>query len=95
MPFYDVYETSDGKHVSVGALEPQFYATLIGMLGLEDTAPGQADLDRYDELRTLLTDTFKQTHPGRVGRAVRGHRRLRRRRDPGQRGARAPAPQGP
>src|SRR6478735_168157 len=26
VPFYDVYETSDGKHVSVGALEPQFYA---------------------------------------------------------------------
>jgi alpha-methylacyl-CoA racemase len=60
VPFYDVYETADGKHLSVGALEPQFYATLIGMLGLEDTAPGQADLDRYDELRTLLTDTFRQ-----------------------------------
>jgi alpha-methylacyl-CoA racemase len=60
VPYYDVYETSDGKHVSVGALEPQFYATLISMLGLEDIAPGQADLDRYDELRTLLTDTFKQ-----------------------------------
>ena len=44
---------------------------------------------------TLLTDTFKQKHPGRVGRAVRGHRRLRRRSHPGQRGARAPAPQGP
>ena len=60
VPYYDVYETSDGKHLSVGALEPQFYATLIGMLGLEDTAPGQADLDRYDELRTLLTETFRQ-----------------------------------
>ena len=30
VPFYDVYETSDGKHMSVGALEPQFYATLLG-----------------------------------------------------------------
>jgi alpha-methylacyl-CoA racemase len=60
VPYYDVYETSDGRHVSVGALEPQFFATLIRMLGLEDTAPGQADLDRYDELRALLTDTFKQ-----------------------------------
>ena len=46
--------------MSVGALEPQFYATLVSILGLEDTAPGQGDLDRYDELRTLLTDTFKQ-----------------------------------
>ncbi len=60
VPYYDVYETSDGRHLSVGALEPQFYATLISMLGLEGTAPGQADLERYDELRTLLTDTFRQ-----------------------------------
>jgi alpha-methylacyl-CoA racemase len=60
VPYYDVYETADGKHVSVGALEPQFYATLIAMLGLEGVAPGQADLDRYDELRVLLTDTFRQ-----------------------------------
>ena len=59
VPFYDVYETADGLHVSVGALEPQFFATLIGLLGLEGVAPGQADLDRYDELRALLTDTFK------------------------------------
>jgi alpha-methylacyl-CoA racemase len=60
VPFYDVYETSDGKHVSVGALEPQFFATLVRLLGLEDVAPGQQELDRYDELRTLLTDTFRQ-----------------------------------
>jgi alpha-methylacyl-CoA racemase len=60
VPYYDVYETSDGRHVSVGALEPQFYATLLRILGLEDVAPGQADTDRYDELRTLFTDTFLQ-----------------------------------
>ena len=28
-PFYDTYETSDGKHMAVGALEPQFYNQLI------------------------------------------------------------------
>jgi alpha-methylacyl-CoA racemase len=60
VPFYDVYETSDGRHVSVGALEPQFYAALIQLLGLEGVAPGQAELDRYDELRALLTETFRQ-----------------------------------
>jgi alpha-methylacyl-CoA racemase len=60
VPYYDVYETSDGRHVSVGALEPQFYATLVATLGLEGVAPGQAEPDRYDELRTLLTDTFRQ-----------------------------------
>ena len=59
VPFYDVYETSDGRHVSVGSLEPQFFAALLRTLGLEGTAPGQADLDRYDELRQVLTDTFR------------------------------------
>lgn len=41
-PFYDVYETSDGLHVSVGALEPRFYAELIERLELDDLP------DRYD-----------------------------------------------
>jgi alpha-methylacyl-CoA racemase len=59
VPFYDVYETADGRHVSVGALEPQFYATLIRLLGLDGVAPGQAEIERYDELRALLTETFR------------------------------------
>jgi alpha-methylacyl-CoA racemase len=60
VPYYDVYETSDGKHVSVGALEPQFFTALVETLGLADTAPSQAETGRYDELRALLTDTFRQ-----------------------------------
>src|SRR4051812_3921933 len=60
VPYYDVYETADGRHVSVGALEPQFYAELLRLLDLTDRAPGQAETDRYDELRALLTETFKQ-----------------------------------
>jgi alpha-methylacyl-CoA racemase len=59
VPFYDVYETADGKHVSVGALEPQFFSVLVATLGLEDP-PGQGDLDRYDELRATLTARFKE-----------------------------------
>ncbi len=58
VPYYDVYATSDGRHVSVGALEPQFFATLVRLLGVEETCPGQADLDRYDEMRRIFTDTF-------------------------------------
>ena len=95
VPFYDVYETSDGKHVSVGALEPQFFDTLVTLLEIKDTCPGQADLDRYDEMRAVLTETFAEPQPGRLGGALRGHRRLRGRHHPAQRGARAPAPQGP
>ena len=35
--FYDTYETADGKYVSIGSIEPQFYAELLEHTGLEDT----------------------------------------------------------
>ncbi len=55
-PFYDLYETADGRHLSVGALEPQFFAELVRLLELPEDAPGQADLGRYDELRALIAE---------------------------------------
>lgn len=58
VPFYDIYETADGKHVSVGALEPQFFDALVTTLGVKDTCPGQADLGEYDEMRRVFTETF-------------------------------------
>jgi alpha-methylacyl-CoA racemase len=58
VPFYDVYETSDGKHMSVGALEPQFFDALVTILGVKDTCPGQMDLGEYDEMRRVFTETF-------------------------------------
>ena len=36
--FYDVYETSDGRYVSVAAIEPKFYATLLEKIGLDPSA---------------------------------------------------------
>ena len=33
-PYYDVYETADGKWIAVGAIEPQFYGQLVKLLGL-------------------------------------------------------------
>ena len=42
-PFYDVYETSDGRHVAVGPLEPQFYAEFVRLLGLDDL-PDRTDM---------------------------------------------------
>jgi alpha-methylacyl-CoA racemase len=57
-PFYDVYETKDGKYVAVGALEQQFYAELIAKLGI--TAPDRDDPANWPELRKLLTETFLQ-----------------------------------
>jgi alpha-methylacyl-CoA racemase len=58
MPFYDIYETADGEHMSVGAIEPQFWAAFVELLGIKDTAPGQ--WERPEELRALIADTFKQ-----------------------------------
>jgi alpha-methylacyl-CoA racemase len=58
-PFYDLYETSDGRHMSVGALEPQFFDAFVTLLGIKDEAPGQLELERYDELRTLIADRFR------------------------------------
>ncbi len=59
-PWYDLYETADGKHVSVGPLEPQFHAEMLRLLGLDGVAPDRDDPSRHAELRQLLTDTFRQ-----------------------------------
>ncbi|WP_284225141.1 CaiB/BaiF CoA transferase family protein [Mycobacterium antarcticum] len=58
-PYYDTYETSDGKYVAVGAIEPQFYAQLLQGLGLDAAdLPGQHDAARAEELRATFTEAF-------------------------------------
>lgn len=57
-PFYDVYETSDGEYMAVGALEPQFYDELIRLLGID--APDRYDVANWPALHKLLTETFAQ-----------------------------------
>ncbi|QWC86285.1 CoA transferase [Nocardioidaceae bacterium] len=59
-PFYDVYATSDGRHMSVGPLEPQFFAEFARLLELPDDAPGQFELERWGELRETLTRRFAE-----------------------------------
>ncbi|POM23297.1 Succinyl-CoA:(R)-benzylsuccinate CoA-transferase subunit BbsF [Actinomadura rubteroloni] len=60
-PWYDVYETADGKHVAVGAIEPQFYAELLAKLGLDAAGlPGQHDRAGWDELRETFAARFKE-----------------------------------
>ena len=58
-PFYDVYETADGRHMSVGALEPQFYALLLDLLGLPD-APDRNDPTQWPALRDAFVARFKE-----------------------------------
>ncbi len=51
-PFYEVYETSDGGFIGVGAIEPQFYAELIRLIGLEgEDLPAQMDRDAWPEMK--------------------------------------------
>jgi alpha-methylacyl-CoA racemase len=57
-PWYEVYETQDGKHVSVGAIEGRFYEELVERLGLENL-PAQHDRARWPELRSLFAATFR------------------------------------
>ncbi|CAL8278717.1 unnamed protein product [Merluccius merluccius] len=58
-PFYDTYQTADGKHMAVGAIEPQFYQQLLRGLGL-DTAdlPPQMSFDHWPELKRVFEGCF-------------------------------------
>jgi alpha-methylacyl-CoA racemase len=59
-PYYDVYETADGEYMSVGALEPQFFARLIAILECDpDTAAMHRDASQWPRLRQILTDKFR------------------------------------
>lgn len=58
--FYDTYETADGKYVSIGSIEPQFYAELLRLTGLEgEELPRQMDRSAWPELKDRLADVFR------------------------------------
>jgi len=58
-PYYDTYECADGRYMSVGAIEPQFYAAMLDGLGLDPAdLPGQNDRSRWPELRARFTEVF-------------------------------------
>lgn len=59
--FYDTYECSDGKFISIGSIEPQFYALLRSTLGLTEDAAFDAQMDKaqWPILKARLTNIFK------------------------------------
>ncbi|MEV7038464.1 CaiB/BaiF CoA-transferase family protein [Amycolatopsis sp. NPDC051061] len=59
-PFYAVYETKDGRHVAVGALEPKFYRRLVELLELDVDPDRQHDRAGWPELRQLLEKRFAE-----------------------------------
>lgn len=59
-PWYDVYETADGKYIAVGAIEGRFYQELLAGLGIAGEAlPKQHDRKRWPELRKRFADVIK------------------------------------
>jgi alpha-methylacyl-CoA racemase len=59
--FYNPYECADGKHISLGSIEPQFYAELLRLTGLSDDPEfaGQMDKARWPKLKERLTEIFR------------------------------------
>ena len=57
--FYEVYETSDGGYLGVGAIEPQFYAALLEGLGLTgEELPDQMDRERWPAMKERFAALF-------------------------------------
>ncbi|MCX2930117.1 CaiB/BaiF CoA-transferase family protein [Mycobacterium sp. CVI_P3] len=59
VPWYENYQTSDGGWMSVGALEPKFYAEFTALLGLDpETAALRNTPSAWPRLRTAITEAF-------------------------------------
>lgn len=59
VPYFNVYETSDGKWFSIGAIEPWFFANLCKVLGKEEWAERQHDRSLHPEMHAYFTQQFK------------------------------------
>lgn len=59
--FYDTYECSDGEYISIGSIEPQFYAELLELSGLGEQADLAKQMDRtqWPAMKERVTDLFK------------------------------------
>ncbi|MGW5367856.1 CaiB/BaiF CoA transferase family protein [Streptomyces sp. NPDC004009] len=58
-PYYGTYETADGGHMAVGALETRFYAEFLHLLGLDHLAGARDDWTRWGELREEVAARFR------------------------------------
>jgi crotonobetainyl-CoA:carnitine CoA-transferase CaiB-like acyl-CoA transferase len=56
VPFYNIYETKDGKKISIGCSEPWFFVNLCKALECEDMIPHHADREKY----TKVTEAFSR-----------------------------------
>jgi alpha-methylacyl-CoA racemase len=59
-PFYDTYETADGKSLSIGALEPEFYRQMVRLTGVDAEQFSYMDPTQWPALRRKLAAIIKQ-----------------------------------
>ena len=92
--FYDVYRCADGKYISVGSIEPQFYAELLRHTGLQDDPEFASQMDKalWPVLKGRLEVHLPPEDPRRVVRDHGAHRRVLRARAHHER-SRRPSPQ--
>ena len=58
--YYDVYETEDGEYLSIGAIEPKFYANLLDALGLDAAElPDQNDVGQWPAMKQRFAEIFR------------------------------------
>ncbi len=58
--FYDAYQTKDGQYISIGSIEPQFYAELLEKTGLDrEELPPQMDRARWPEVKRRIAEVFR------------------------------------
>ena len=59
-PFYDTYETADGRYVSIGSIEPQFYAELLRLTGMDgEDLPWQHDRSQWPAVKERFAEVFR------------------------------------
>ncbi|MDO8672155.1 MAG: CoA transferase, partial [Dehalococcoidia bacterium] len=58
-PYYEVFETKDGKYLSIGSIEPWLFAELCKALGREDLIEHQANREKREEIFAFFRETFK------------------------------------
>tara|TARA_Y100001970_G_scaffold148442_1_gene182256 strand:+ start:118 stop:1257 length:1140 start_codon:yes stop_codon:yes gene_type:complete len=59
-PFYDVYECADGEYISLGSIEPQFYAELLRITGLDqEELPNQMDRSQWPKMKEKIAETIR------------------------------------
>ena len=59
-PFYDVYQCADGEYISLGSIEPQFYAELLRITGLDqEDLPKQMDRTHWPSMKEKIAKTIQ------------------------------------